>query len=122
MGAQDRRLADFIRQFNDKEFFEAHETLEALWLETTGPDKDFYKGLIQCAVAFVHLRRNNLKGARKLHRTAHRYLSTFLPKYHGINTEKLLVDIGAFFATRVDEAERRGQAVDVDTLPTPQIN
>jgi predicted metal-dependent hydrolase len=56
-----------IAHFNRGEFFEAHEMWELLWRETTGPRADFYKGLIQCAVAFHHLRRGNLDGARRVY-------------------------------------------------------
>jgi len=49
-------LAWFDR-FNTGEYYEAHEVLEELWLRTTGGDRDFFKGLIQVAGAFVHLRK-----------------------------------------------------------------
>ncbi len=40
------------------EYYEAHDVLEHLWLDTTGADHYFYKGLIQLAGGFVHLRKN----------------------------------------------------------------
>jgi len=43
--------------FNAGEYYEAHEVLETLWLRTSGGDRDFFKGLIQIAGAFVHLRK-----------------------------------------------------------------
>lgn len=115
------RLQEFIRLFNDKEFFEAHETLESLWIETEGPEKDFYKGLIQCAVAFVHLERGNYKGARKLFRTACRYLEGYLPDHGGIHTEQLLEDFEEFFARYVPAAELRSEPIDLADADTPQI-
>ena len=115
------RLQEFIRLFNEKEFFEAHEMLESLWIETEGSDKDFYKGLIQCAVAFVHLERGNFKGARKLFRTACEYLSGYLSEYGGIHTEQLLEDSEEFFSAIVPEAERRDDPMDLADWDTPQI-
>jgi hypothetical protein len=47
----------WFAHFNAGEFYEAHEVLEVLWLRTPGGDKDFFKGLIQVAAAFVHLRK-----------------------------------------------------------------
>ncbi len=45
--------------FNRGDFYEAHDVLEELWLpQRRGPDGDFYKGLIQLAGAFVHVRKN----------------------------------------------------------------
>ena len=116
------RLEEFVQLFNRKEFFEAHEVLEGLWLESLPPTKDFYKGLIQCAVAFVHLQRNNFRGAKKLFRTATGYLRCYLPVYEGIDTGKLLRDFETFFATLVVDAEQRGCPVNVATEKTPLIS
>lgn len=43
--------------FNAGEYYEAHDVLEHLWLGCTTPDARFYKGLIQIAGAFVHLKK-----------------------------------------------------------------
>lgn len=121
MSEMDQRLLDFLEQFNAKEFFEAHETLEALWIETEGEEKNFYKGLIQCAVAFVHLERGNFKGARKLFRTACGYLASYLPEYGGVDTKQLMTDFENFFAAHIPETELRGEPMDLDAFDTPQI-
>lgn len=113
----DSRLKEFVRLFNQKEFFEAHEVLESLWMETESEDKDFYKGLIQCAVAFVHLDRNNHKGAAKLYKTACEYLRRFLPQHGEIKLQELLEEFEKFFATHV----RADSPVDLDSIKTPQI-
>ncbi len=98
----DQRLKDFVTLFNDRSFFEAHEVLELLWLETEGREKDFYKGLIQCAAAFVHHQRGNPKGAQKLYQRANSYLKSYLPHFGGINTEKLASEFQDFFETNRD--------------------
>jgi uncharacterized protein len=55
-----------IQQFNDREFFACHETLEHLWLQTENPDeKLLYQGLLQIAVGFLHWQRGNFHGAQK---------------------------------------------------------
>ena len=95
----DPRLEAFVMLFNSKSFFEAHEVLELLWLETKGKERDFYKGLIQYAAAFVHYQRGNPKGAQKLYRRADGYLGSYLPHHSGINTEKLMVQVRDFFET-----------------------
>ena len=43
-----------IAYFNACEFFEAHETWEELWKDYSGELREFYKGLIQAAVALHH--------------------------------------------------------------------
>jgi len=95
----DPRLEAFVVLFNNEKFFEAHEVLELLWLETEGTERDFYKGLIQCAAAFVHHQRGNPKGAEKLYQRANGYLQSYLPGSGGINTEKLLRQFQHFFET-----------------------
>jgi uncharacterized protein len=117
----DRHLSEFIELFNTKSFFEAHEVLEDLWIESEGEVKDFYKGLIQCAVAFVHLQRSNLRGAKKVYGTSSKYLERYLPDYEGIYTEKLLSEVTEFFETVVTAAENRGEAPDIEAAATPQI-
>src|SRR5262249_11026213 len=113
----DPRLEEFIRLFNSKEFFDAHEVLEGLWLETEGEGKEFYKGLIQCAVAFVHLDRANFRGATKLYKTACGYLNRYAPSYGGVNLQDLLTGFEGFFAQHV----REDQPLDLDELDTPII-
>ena len=58
--ALDPHYEGFFTCFNRGDYYEAHEVLEHLWLETKGADHAFYKGLIQIAGAFVHLRRQFL--------------------------------------------------------------
>ena len=65
---QERRhiLVAGIEQFNDGYFFEAHETLEELWLPSPWPFRPFLQGIIQLAAGFVHLMRHEYPGAVKL--------------------------------------------------------
>ena len=39
--------------FNARHFFECHEILEHLWLESIGTPKTFYQTLIHAAVCFA---------------------------------------------------------------------
>jgi hypothetical protein len=59
-------LRQGVEEFNRAYFFEAHETLEELWRETSGPLRPFYQGLIQLAVALYHLSNGNRRGALNL--------------------------------------------------------
>lgn len=49
--------------FNEGAFFEAHDTLEALWQETRGRPREFLQGLIQVAVGCYHAGNGNTAGA-----------------------------------------------------------
>jgi len=46
--------------FNAAEYYEAHDVLEHLWLQRRDENYAFYKGLIQIAGAFVHLKLQSL--------------------------------------------------------------
>ena len=121
MDQRDKRIDEFVELFNSKRFFEAHEVLEDLWIETEGEIKDFYKGLIQCAVAFVHLERGNYRGAKKLYRTSCQYLNRYPSQLEGIDVERLLQEFDRFFGEMVPEAENRGITMDLETVNTPRI-
>lgn len=55
-----------IDEFNKREFFEAHETLEVYWNTLSGDEKELVQSIIQAAVAYYHFGRGNGVGARKL--------------------------------------------------------
>ena len=81
---------EFWKLFNAKKFFEAHEVLEILWRKTTGPERDFYQGLIQVAAAFVHLQRGTPEGGRKLLKKASAKLEKYGPSFGGISIQDFL--------------------------------
>lgn len=95
----DSRFIEAVRLFNAGEFFESHEVLEELWLET--PDeaviRNFYKGFIQCAGALYLLRRGTLGGAKALCQTAVGYLEAYAPDCLGLDVSRLLVDMRTCF-------------------------
>ena len=63
---RDAVLHKSVLLFNHHLFFEVHEVLEPQWMQEQGEIKKFLQGLIQIAVAFYHLERGNLAGARSL--------------------------------------------------------
>jgi hypothetical protein len=104
----------FFRCWNEQRYYEAHDVLEQLWLETTSRDADFFKGLIQAAGAFVHLQKNfeqptHLKHSRRLRPAvrlfllAEKNLSIFRPQHHGFDVaafcESLRVCAGQIVAS-----------------------
>ena len=56
----DVRYAAYFHHFNREDYYEAHDVLEALWLEQGREARAaaFYQGLIQLAGAFVHMRKH----------------------------------------------------------------
>lgn len=59
----DEPLRTGIALFNEGRFFECHDVLENVWLETHGKSRLFLQGLIQVAVGYHHLCNENRKGA-----------------------------------------------------------
>ena len=95
----DPRFKKGLELFNRQEFFECHEVIEELWLETPTEDshRDLYKGVIQAAASLYQYERGILSGAKGLHKTAVKYLKKYQPRMLGLNVEKLVHDLDDFF-------------------------
>ena len=52
--------------FNNRQFYDAHEFWEELWLGYKLDDAKFIQGLIQLAVSYFHFFNKNLNGARSM--------------------------------------------------------
>ncbi len=98
MSLKDPRYPCFISLFNETHFFEAHEVLEDLWMESQEPLKSFYKGLIQVAVAFAHWKRMNHRGANQVGKRGMSILRNFLPRYENIQVAELIRDCEEFLS------------------------
>jgi len=79
-----------VDQFNQQEFYACHDTLEALWMEALEPQKQFYQGVLQIAVACYHLSNLNWRGAVVLLGEGIRRLRDYQPVYEGIDVTELL--------------------------------
>ncbi|MFM6400986.1 MAG: DUF309 domain-containing protein, partial [Planktothrix sp.] len=67
-----------------------HDTLEALWMEASEPQKKFYQGVLQIAVGLYHLSQKNWKGAVILMGEGLGRLDYYQPDYSGINVEQFM--------------------------------
>lgn len=90
----------FFRCWNEQRYYEAHDVLEQLWLNTASSDAVFFKGLIQAAGAFVHLQKHfqhplhakhskRLAPAVRLFRLAETNLAKFGRRHHGLDVAAL---------------------------------
>ena len=86
----------YFRCWNDRRYYEAHDVLEHLWLNTDTADDNFFKALIQAAGAFVHLQKNfehpthakhsrRLRPAVRLFELAEKSLAAFAPRHHALD-------------------------------------
>ena len=110
----------FFTCWNEQRYYEAHDVLEHLWLDTDSEDADYFKGLIQAAGAFVHLQLQfqhpshpkhgrRLAPAVRLFRLAIKNLSRFQPARHRFNL--------AAFLELLAEKEKAIVASDFKTNP-----
>ena len=60
---EDIRFTKALNYFNTGNWYRAHDAFEELWHETLGPERQTIQGLLQIAVAQVHLQRGNRVGA-----------------------------------------------------------
>lgn len=88
-----------IHQFNRGEFYACHDTLEAIWMHANPPEKGFYQGILQIAVALYHLRNGNWQGAATLMGEGIRRLEPFEPAYRNIDVTDLLDRADAWLNT-----------------------
>ena len=85
-------LRQGIDEFNRAYFFEAHETLEDLWRDTTGPLRLFYQGLIQLAVGLYHLSNGNQRGALNLLSKGLDKLAAYQPTCQNVDVDALCAE------------------------------
>ncbi len=64
---EDERFQKAIELFNEKEWYSAHDLFEELWHEALGPARITLQGILQVAVAQLHLERGNKNGATLLY-------------------------------------------------------
>ena len=74
-----------VERFNAREFWNAHESWETLWLVAETEMDQFLQGLIQLAAAYHHLQRGTFRGAVRLFDASLRRLEKFPPSFCGID-------------------------------------
>ena len=108
-----------IALFDRASYLAAHECLEELWEATEGPDSDFYRGLIQAAIALHHFQEGNLEGAAKLYSGHRRFLAAYLPYHMGIDVERFLAEMRRTLAPVLARAP--GEAVPFPDRDRPRL-
>lgn len=88
LGDEQRRLlAAGIEHFNSLRFWDAHESWEAIWLESAEPEKTFLQGLIQLTAACHHFRRGTLSGGIRLADACAEKLGRFPEGFMGVERD-----------------------------------
>ena len=85
-------LKKAIVEFNQREFYACHDTLEEIWMDSVEPDKTFYQGILQVAVGCYHLGNSNWRGAVILLGEGLRKLMEYEPDYLDVDVSQLTSD------------------------------
>ena len=92
------RLRQGIDFFNSGTYFEAHESWEDLWRDTSGKARLFYQGLVQVAVGLHHISGGNARGGRRVLLRGLRNLGMYPDAYAGIDNRRLQRDLEPLLA------------------------
>jgi len=109
-------LLEGIEQFNRQEFFEQHETLEAIWIKEPDAVRYLYQGILQVGVGFYHWRRGNWRGAVAKLGHGLSKLEPYRPACMTIDVERLVTETVALR----EQLERSG-AADLPPFPPPGL-
>ena len=115
----DERFEKGLELFNEGEYFECHEVIEELWLETDSKDeyRDLYKGVIQAAAAIYQFERGILSGAIGLFETSIKYLEIYKPKALGLNVARLVRDLKVCFKPLKGWDRKKTVALNKKSIP-----
>ena len=115
----DPRFLKGIEEFNQRLFFECHETLEEIWFEEHGEDRLFYQGIIQVAVGYLKWEEGVLIGSIKLWRSGLEKLAAYPPVHMGVQLGSFIEEVKAGLK-EVERAYEKGG--DSPNLHVPQLS
>jgi predicted metal-dependent hydrolase len=117
LSAEERAaFAAGLAQFNDRLFFECHDTLEEVWSGLRGAQRDFFQGLIQASVAFYHLGNGNRSGARSVLARSLGRLERFPARYGGVELEQLRAALRAFLGALEAKGELPAEPPRIESI------
>ncbi len=106
-----------IDQFNRRDWFDCHETLEYLWMGQIGETRDFYQGILQVAVALHHWRGGNFRGAVSLLARGAGYLRRVRPVCQGVDVEGFVADADRLWEALAALGPERMAELEPDLIP-----
>jgi uncharacterized protein len=78
-----------IAKFNAGEYYEQHDLLEALWMETESPVRQLYQAILQVGIAYYQLEQGNRRGAIKMLSRALRWIDYLPESCQGVDVAQL---------------------------------
>lgn len=89
-------LAEGLGCYRRREFFDAHEHWELVWLRLEEPEKSFLQAIIQVTAAFHHWQKRETAGTESLLRRVQRRLVLCPAVFGGIAVAQLREEIAAW--------------------------
>ena len=108
----DSRFEIGMKLFNSCQWYKSHDVFEEIWHDTGGPERQLLQGILQVAVAQVHLENSNINGATILYGEALGRLKRFQFAGFGLDVIGLCKCI-----TRRLELLQTGKDLDGCSLP-----
>ncbi len=104
-----------MRLFNSSDWYRAHDVFEEIWHETIGPERQTLQGILQIAVAQVHLENGNVNGATILYGEA-------LGRLKKSRCDSLGLDISKLCNTAAIRLDYLQKGEDLSTCSTPSLD
>ena len=114
-------LLQAIQEFNDRQWFECHETLEDLWVAEEGELRQFYQGLIKVAAALHHWRNNNFVGALSMLKGGAEHLIRVSECCQGVNVSDLIAASDRLRLALEELGKEHMEELDPDLIPLLRI-
>jgi CheY-like chemotaxis protein len=106
-----------IEQFNRREFYACHDSIELVWMDEPGDVRLLYQGILQISVAFYQVQQGNWPGMVKMMARGKGKLLPFLPRCQGIDLEGLLAEVERREAALRELGPEGMGEFDLDLLP-----
>ncbi len=110
-----------IAQLNEGEFFEQHETLEALWRSEPDDVRYLYHGILLVGVGLYHLTRGNYRGAISKIEGGLDKLRWFEPSCQGVDVTSLVADATRFLEYLRELGPERADQFDRALFPLVRV-
>ena len=110
----DPRFSASVALFNAGEWYPCHDGFEELWHETQGSSRKALQGILQIAVAHIHLERGNRRGATVL-------LGEGLGRLRAYGATHLGLDLETLRQAAASRLQALQQDEDPDREPVPRL-
>ncbi|MEY2644435.1 MAG: hypothetical protein RLZZ611_1084 [Cyanobacteriota bacterium] len=110
----DYRFQQAVNLFNAASWYPCHDGFEELWHETQGPCRRVLQGILQIAVAHIHLERANLRGATVL-------LGEGLGRLRSSDPGLLGLDLNPLCEPAAQRLQALQQGQPPEALPLPRL-